>query len=499
MVRSMLRRAELLCALSLATDLSQGQTLEWELRACRLALAIAAEVGADVRQVYDVALLRYIGCTAHARDVADLLGDDIAVRARAPLIDLSRPSVVFADAWHNAGPLVAVRLMAKGPGPVKESFRAGCEVAQLLADRLGFPPDTVGALAFAFERWDGRGFPNGVKADATPLPMRVVQLAQDADALYRAGGSEMATTVASSRAGSAYDPAVVEAFRRLAPDTLPALAAESAWDPVLAAEPAPVAKLEGSAVDDAFATIADYADLKSAYTAGHSRGVAALASRAAGECRLPADDVDGVRRAALVHDLGRTAVTNAVWDKAGPLTDSEWERVRLHPYYTERMLARCPALAEAGSAGSLHHERQDGAGYHRGLPAAMLSLPARLLAAADAYQAMTQPRAHRAAMPPRQAASVLKADQRLDPDAVEAVLAAAGLGARSTKATDLTERETEVLRLVAKGHASKQVAASLGISKRTVDHHVAHIYDKTGVTTRAGAVLWSIEHGIADL
>jgi hypothetical protein len=352
---AVIRRSELLCALSLATDLSQGQTLEWELRACRLALAIGEEVGADAREVYDLALLRYIGCTAHARDLAEMLGDDIAVRARAPLIDLGRPSAIFADTWRHSGPGVALRLMAHGPGPIRESFRTGCEVAQLLADRLGFPTATVKALAFAFERWDGRGFPNGVKGDITPLAMRIVQLAQDADALYRAGGVELAVEAAGQRSGSLYDPGVVEAFGRLAADLVPVLHDESAWDPVLEAEPPPLVNLEGPAVEDAFVTVADYADLKSAYTAGHSRQVAELAGGAALECRLPPLQVDEIRHAGLVHDLGRTAVSNAIWDKRGPLTDSEWERVRLHPYYTERMLARCGSLADAASLGSHHH------------------------------------------------------------------------------------------------------------------------------------------------
>lgn len=495
----MVTRSELLCALSLATDLSQGQTLEWELRACRLALAIGAEVGAEPRQVYDVALLRYIGCTSHARDVAEMLGDDIAVRARAPMVDLGRPSAVFADTWRNAGPAVALRLMAKGPGPVKESFRTGCEVAQLLAERLGFSAQTVAVLAFAFERFDGRGFPDGVKGDDIPLAMRVVQLAQDADAIFRAGGIDTALEVARRRAGTVYDPAVVDAFCRSAAASLPEIHAQSAWDAVIAAEPLPRAALDGSALDEAFLTVADFADLKSAYTAGHSRGVADLAAAAAGACRLPGDDVDAIRRAGLVHDLGRTAVSNAIWDKAGPLTDSEWERVRLHPYYTERMLARCPVLSEAASLGSHHHERQDGSGYHRGLSGSMLTLPARILAAADAYQAMTQPRAHRDARSANDAAGSLRGDGRFDREAVDAVLEAAGHRHSRSEVAELTEREVEVLRQVSRGQTSKEIAAALGISRRTVDHHIGHIYDKTGVSTRGAAILWAIERGIASV
>ena len=472
--------------------------MEWELRACRLALTIADEIGADRRQVYDVALLRYIGCTAHASDVADMLGDDITVRARAPMLDLGRPSVVFAEFRRARGLGGAVAAMAKGPGAVRESFRAGCEVAQLLSDRLGFTGPAVESLAFAFERWDGRGMPNGVKGTETPLPMRIVQLAQDADAWYRAGGTELALAMARERAGRFYDPVVVDAFCHLAGERLPALHAESAWDPVLEEEPLPHATLDDETLDAAFLAVADYADMKSAYTTGHSRGVAEIAAAAAAECRLPAGEVETVRRAALVHDLGRTAVSNAIWDKPGSLTNLEWERVRLHPYYTERMLARCPVLAEAATLGSHHHERQDGSGYHRGLPGTMLPLTARLLAAADAYQAMTQPRPHRPARYAAEAVSALRADGRLDANAVEAVLAGAGLRTRRHKPTELTEREIEVLRLISRGQTSKQVALVLGVSKRTIDHHIAHIYEKTGVATRAAAVVWALDRGIAE-
>jgi DNA-binding CsgD family transcriptional regulator len=204
----------------------------------------------------------------------------------------------------------------------------------------------------------------------------------------------------------------------------------------------------------------------------------------------------------LLHDLGRVGISAGVWTKAGPLTEREWEQVRLHPYYTERILARSPALAPIGALAALHCERLDGSGYHRRLPASLLSPAARLLAAADVYRALLEPRPHRPAHTPAAAAAELgRAAQAggLESDAVRCVLVAAGQPlkkARPARPAQLTERELDVLRLIARGHSIKQMAQQLTISPKTVDTHIQHIYEKVGVSTRAGATLFAIEHDL---
>jgi HD-GYP domain-containing protein (c-di-GMP phosphodiesterase class II) len=207
-----------------------------------------------------------------------------------------------------------------------------------------------------------------------------------------------------------------------------------------------------------------------------------------------------VRRAGLLHDLGRVGVSNAIWDKPGPLSEAERERVRLHPYFTERALARSARLAELGAIGAAHHERLDGSGYHRALPAAMLSLPARLLAAADVFQALIEPRPHRPAYAAEGAAEIVRGEAaagRLDADAVDAVLTAAGRPpARRERPAGLSEREVEVLRLLARGLTNRQMAAQLGLSAKTVGRHVEHIYGKAGVSSRAAAALFAVENGL---
>jgi HD-GYP domain-containing protein (c-di-GMP phosphodiesterase class II) len=243
-----------------------------------------------------------------------------------------------------------------------------------------------------------------------------------------------------------------------------------------------------------------FADLISPYLAGHSAGVAELASAAAERCRLDEAAAIAVRRAALVHDLGRVAVGARTWQKSQPLTADEWEQVRLHPYHTERVLSRSPFLFALAPIAGAHHERLDASGYHRGSAGAALSMPARLLAAADAYHAMREPRPHREPIGPGPAAEILGQEAsagRLDADAVTAVLEAAGQPVpRIERPAGLTEREAQVVGMLARGLQTKQVARTLGISVKTADRHVQNAYRKIGVSTRAAATVFAMEHGL---
>ena len=273
------------------------------------------------------------------------------------------------------------------------------------------------------------------------------------------------------------------------------------WDAVIDAEPGLALVLSGEQVDDALLAIANFVDLKSPYTLGHAAAVAELAAEAGARLGLPEPEVRTLRRAGLVHDLGRLGVSNAIWDKPGPLGAGEWERVRLHPYLTERMLHQSDALAPLAAIAVAHRERLDGSGYPRGLSGSAISRPARILAAADAYQAMREPRPYRPPRTPEEAATELRADVkagRLDADAVEAVLGAAGhrVPRRRGGPAGLTPREVEVLRLLARGLSNKEIAARLVISPKTVANHVEHIYAKIDASTRATASLFAMQHGL---
>jgi HD-GYP domain-containing protein (c-di-GMP phosphodiesterase class II) len=305
--------------------------------------------------------------------------------------------------------------------------------------------------------------------------------------------------VLSDRRGRAHDPAVTDALLADGQRWL----AEVGDDPceaVLDTEPAPRRVIDD--LDRALTAVADFTDLKSPYFRGHSTGVAQLATDAARSAGMGDTLAVGLRRAALVHDVGRVAVPSGIWDKAGPLSVSEWERVRLHPYLTERVLHRCSPLRPFADIAGHHHERTDGSGYHRGAAGDQLSVSSRLLAVADVFHAMTEDRPHRRALSRADATASLLDDVdtgRFGRGEVDAVLAAAGQMTRAPKVArpaNLTEREVDVLRLIARGHANKEVAAKLGITPKTVGHHVEHIYTKAGVTTRAGAALFAMENGL---
>jgi HD-GYP domain-containing protein (c-di-GMP phosphodiesterase class II) len=509
------RLAEPVAALSLATDLGMGQPLEQALGACLLAVAAGTELGLDGAtrsDVYYLALLRFIGCTSDAHEQAALVGGDEiafyagvapAVMGEAPeyLAFLVRRFAAAAPPLHRAR--IVGHMLADGTAGARRSIAIHCEVARMLAARMGLPERMGICFAHVFERWDGKGLPGELSGAAIPMPARIVAAARDVDLFHRLGGWDSVVDVLRRRRGKAYDPDVADVFLAEGERWLAQIADAPVWEVALAVEPEPWVWVDDARLDAVLEALAAFADLKSPFTRGHSQGVAALAEGAARHAGLGEREAHEVRRAALVHDLGRTGIPNGIWDKPGPLTRTEWERVRLHPYLTERVLSQAAALAPLAALAGAHHERLDGSGYHRGSPAALLSAAARILAAADAYQAMTQERPHRPAFSSQEAAKVLAAEAdrgRLDGDAVRCVLAAAGQGHshghRRAWPAGLSEREVEVLRLIARGASYKAVGERLSISPKTAEHHVAHIYAKSGVSSRAAAALFAMEHDL---
>jgi HD-GYP domain-containing protein (c-di-GMP phosphodiesterase class II) len=373
-----------------------------------------------------------------------------------------------------------------------------CEVAQRFAGWLDLGASIQAELEFVFARWDGRGYPDA-RGDEIPLPMRLLHVARDISLFLSASGPDEARDVVERRAGAAYDPRLAELALRNFDDLLD-LDETRMWEQALEAEPFPKLWIAGDRVDAAFMAIAALTGLKSPWLREHSTGVAELAEAAAWRSGLPAEAVTELRRAALAHDLGRVGVSNAIWEKPGPLGFGEWERVRLHPHFTERAFAQSTTLAPIGLLAGSHHERLDGSGYHRGTRGAALDQAARILATADCYGAMREARPYRPALDAAAAGAELirEAEEgRLDPEAVDAVLAAAGHRVRERPRelpAGLTERELEVLLVLVRGSSNSQIAEQLGISAKTVGHHVQHVYEKAGVRSRAAATLWAFEH-----
>lgn len=505
------RLAELVAALSLGVDLGFGQPMEHVLRQCVIALRLAERVGLDDAarsSVYYTALLINVGCHSDAHEQAKWFGDDIEVKSHK--YEYKPRSIIGAAA--------SIRMLGRGNPPLHR-FRVGlnfalsgyrdlegmiarhAQLAGTLADELGLPHSVQEAVGASYEQWDGKGWPGKVSGDAVPIGSRLAQLAEYVEVAHRIGGVSAAALLARKRGGSQFDPQLASLLCRDADEILGGLDSAQTWDAVIAAEPSLGVCLSPDRLDAALVGVANFVDLKSPYTLGHARGVSELCGAAATQLGLGADDVQTLRRAGLVSGLGRLGISNAIWDKDGPLGAGEWERVRMHPYLTERMLHQSSWLAPLGAIAVQQRERLDGSGYPRGSSGGVISPFGRIIGAADAYQSMTEPRPHRGALSAESAAAELRAEAkagRMDADAIAAVLAAAGHATtrRKERHAGLTAREVDVLRLLAQGLASKQIAYQLVISPKTARNHIEHIYAKIGASSRVAASLYAMRSGL---
>ncbi|NVM98135.1 HD domain-containing phosphohydrolase [Arthrobacter sp. SDTb3-6] len=324
-------------------------------------------------------------------------------------------------------------------------------------------------------------------------------IARDVEVIGRLGGREAVSVALREREGHSYDPdpahAALANLANLAnlDSLVEAARTKMPWDVALRREPQPHASVPAERLDEVLSVFADFADLKEPRRAGYSRDVAGLAAAAAPE------HAELVRRVGPVQDLGRVAVPNRA-DHRGS-SPADVERLRLHPYYSERFLARAPTTAPPARIAGLHHERLDGSCYYRGATGADIAWEARILATADTFRELILETPGPGTQVPAQAAAALArlAPQHLHADAVDAVLAADGFRARRGPPAwpaGLTEREVEVLRLICRGATKNGVAGALGISPNTADHHIRHIYAKIGVSSRAAATLFAVERDL---
>jgi HD-GYP domain-containing protein (c-di-GMP phosphodiesterase class II) len=508
---SRVRLAELVASLSLGVDLGFGQPMEHVLRQCLIALRLAERSALgeqDRAAVYYTALLVNVGCHSDAHEQAKWFGDDIALKSGK--YDHEFGSV--------RGMLATLRLVGAGNPPLHR-FRVGLEfalsghrdldgmiaqharLARTLAEQLGLPAGIREAIGAAYEQWDGRGWPGELRGEAVPVAARIAQLAEFTEVAHRTHGTEGARELARSRSGSQFDPGLASLLCAQSDAIFAGLDAVPPWQAVIASEPSLAVELSPGELDRALTAIANFVDLKSPFMLGHSVAVAELAGEAGRRLGLAADKTDLLRRAGLVCGYGRLGVSNSILDRPGPLSVGEWERVRMSPYLTERMLRQSAALAPLGEIAVQLRERLDGSGYPRGLSGGAISRLARVLGAAEAYQAMREPRPYRPARTAQEAAAELAAEVRagrLDGDAVAGVLEAAGHRAarRRTAVAGLTAREVEVLVLLARGASNKQIATELVITPKTARNHVEHIYAKIGASSRASAAMFAMQHGL---
>ncbi len=432
--------SEVLSALSYALDLTEGQAPGHTLRSCVIGMRLGEEVGlsADDRSaLYYALLLKDAGCSSNAARMATLFAsDDRVVKPGLKLQDWhKRLRLALATARQvGRGLPLATRVkrflaIARTPDMTRDLIRLRCERGADIADRLGFPTATVGAIRSLDEHWAGLGYPDGLRGEEIPLLARIVLLAQTLDGFQTQRGSGAALTVAHTRSGTWFDPQLVRiaaGWRR-----------DAAWwrglqDPsisttVVALEPRDrVQHVDESALDGIASAFAEIIDAKSPYTYQHSAGVSSYAVRIARRLGFAAGALRRIARAGWLHDIGKLGVSNRILDKPGPLTPDERRALERHPVHTFEILSRVAAFSEFSLTAALHHEKLDGSGYPWRQGSARLDLPARILTAADMYDALTAHRSYRAAFPPDAALTVLRRDVasgKLDPRVVDALSA----------------------------------------------------------------------------
>lgn len=508
-----MRGSELMAAVSLAVDIGMAQPLETGLAICLVAVGLGRRLGFEpglIQRTFRLALLQHIGCTAAAGPVAAVMGDEMVMRAHAAALDFAdRGQMLRFVLAHvarvnepRARPAALARAVMGGK-QMLAMMADVCEGAVMLGERFGCDAESLRDIGCVYEYWDGGGFPGGLTGAEITEPAQAVQVATLAVIAHHAGGGAAAAALVGQRSGHSLAPLAAGAFLADPAGLLRQVETPlSLWDAVIEAEPVPSAVAGAAEVDRMLRAVADFVDLKSPVFSGHSAGVAALAEAAAVVMGLPEAQVRIVRQAGWLHDIGRIGVSSAVWGKPGPLNAHQWEQVRLHPYHTSRVLDRSPYLRRLGEVAAGHHERLDGSGYFRGARAAQLPRAARILAVADVYHAMTEPRPYRPGHTAAEAAAEIcaQAEQgRLDAAAVDAVLAASGQRAtrrRQPSPCGLTPREVETLGQVARGLSIRQIARELSIAPKTVDGHLQRIYAKIGVSTRAGATLFALSHDL---
>lgn len=420
----LVRLSEILGALSYALDMTEGQPPGHCIRCCWIGVHIGAEIGLIEREIFDlyyVLLLKDLGCSSNAARVCELyLGDDIVLKRDFKTIGDRLPEVlrfVLSHTGLKAGLAerfrAIVNVVQNGGELMQELIETRCQRGADIARQMRFSEAVADGIRALDEHWDGGGRPLGLRGDSIPLFARVALLAQVADVFHTSAGRKAALREVARRAGTWFDPSLAKAFRRAAarPRFWEILESPEVEAAVLALAPAARAQIaEEDYLDDIAKAFAQIVDSKSPYTRGHSDRVAVIADLIAEELGFDAGQRRRLNRAALLHDIGKLGVSNAILDKPGKLDNNEWALMRAHSLQSETILARIGAFAELARIGGAHHERLDGKGYPRGLSGDDICLATRIVSTADVFDALTADRPYRTAMPVAKALDIMKAD-----------------------------------------------------------------------------------------
>ena len=467
---ALIRLSEVISALSYALDLTEGQPMGHSVRACAIAMRIADAAGLDEAERSDLfyaSLLKDAGCSSNAAEVCALFGgDDLLAKFDRKLVDHHKPLAAAAYAFRHsrpgAAPVVRLKQLRAVQATADDAARAmtetRCEKGAQIARKIDLSPATADAIRGLDEHWNGDGYPYGLKGDEIPLLSRIMLLAQTAEVFYARDGLDAALTVARKRRGRWFDPDLVDALVSTRGDHAfwGALDAEEAEALIAGREPADrLLVADDDRLDRVAEAFAAVVDAKSPFTGRHSAGVAEIATGVGHMMRLSPVAMRNLRRAALLHDLGKLGVSNLVLDKPGKLDEAEWAEMRRHPELTVRILERVEALRPIAAGAGAHHERMDGRGYHLGVTAEALGPLPRILAVADVFEALTAERPYREAMPRERALEIMRADigTAFDPAYFEALEAWSGdeLPFLFTLASQAEDQDAPLL-----GHAPHQ-------------------------------------------
>jgi putative nucleotidyltransferase with HDIG domain len=432
------RTSDLLGALTYALDLTEGQPPGHVLRSCLIGMRLGEQLslGTDeLSALFWGLLLKDAGCSSNASRIHALLdADDQRVKRALKTVDWTRFSAraryaldVAVPGRGTAARLRRVAWLARQGDVQGELVSLRCERGADIALLLGMPDATADAIRALDEHWDGKGRPRGLQHESIPLLARIMCLAQSVEVFHAAGGRAAALTMARGRSGRWFDPQVVAALEALLDD-----------DALWAAMTAPLPDLERlvalhepperlrvattEEIDRLVAAFAGIIDAKSSYTFRHSERVAALAVRIGSALGVGGEDLEQLRRAGLLHDIGKLALPNRILDHPGELSPDERAAVHEHPRHTARILGRVPVLSPVAATAAAHHERLDGSGYPDGLRGDAIDRPTRILAVADVFEALTADRPYRPALPDAEALDILRGDtDRLCPDTTSAL------------------------------------------------------------------------------
>jgi HD-GYP domain-containing protein (c-di-GMP phosphodiesterase class II) len=412
-----LRLSDILAALSYALDISDGQPAGHAVRSCLIGMRLADEVGleADDRAaLFYALLLKDAGCSSNAAKVSALYGaDDFTAKRNVKTVNHSYLPEALGYILRNVGSKRdLVRVLRAGSKTARQLTEIRCERGAEIARMLEMPEATAAAVLALDEHWDGKGHPDGLAGEEIPLLGRIVCLAQTTEVFFTSFGPDAAVDMAFERTGTWFDPELVRVLASLREDArFWASLGADARAHVAALEPAERLVLADEArLDGVAAAFASVIDAKSPYTFRHSERVAEIAVSTGAALGLGPAALRDLRRAALLHDIGKLGVSNLILDKPGKLSEPEWAVMRRHPEWTERILRRVSRFDELASVTAAHHEKLDGSGYHRGLRGEVLGRSARVLAVADIFEALTAERPYRAALPAERALALMRDD-----------------------------------------------------------------------------------------